>query len=122
MAESESVHYLNKSDDFDTSILSKFGMQDCKPVNTPQVPRIQLTKSMSECGCKHDDSMQNVSYRSAVEAVMYLMVGTRQDLAFLWECSASSLLAVSDILASAQARALVPASGSDTRLSFRRLW
>ncbi|KAF1332324.1 Integrase catalytic core protein, partial [Globisporangium splendens] len=66
---------------FVQSILSKFGMQDCKPVKTPQDPGLRLTKSMCEGGCKHDDTMKGVPYRSAVGAVMYLMVGTRPDLA-----------------------------------------
>ncbi|KAF1334706.1 Integrase catalytic core protein, partial [Globisporangium splendens] len=63
------------------SILSKFGMQDCKPVKTPQDPGLKLTKTMCEGGCKHDETMKGVPYRSAVGAVMYLMVGTRPDLA-----------------------------------------
>jgi len=63
------------------SVLAKFGMQDCKPVKTPQDPGLKLTKAMCEGGCKHDDTMQGVPYRSAVGAVMYLMVGTRPDLA-----------------------------------------
>ncbi|KAF1328946.1 Gag-pol polyprotein, partial [Globisporangium splendens] len=63
------------------SILSKFGMQDCKPVKTPQDPGLKLTKTMCEGGCKHDETMKGVPYRSAVGALMYLMVGTRPDLA-----------------------------------------
>ncbi|KAF1318429.1 Integrase catalytic core protein, partial [Globisporangium splendens] len=63
------------------SILSKFGMQDCKPVKTPQDPGLKLTKTMCEGGCKHDETMKGVPYRSAVGAVMYLMVATRPDLA-----------------------------------------
>ncbi|KAF1332493.1 hypothetical protein FI667_g3402, partial [Globisporangium splendens] len=66
---------------FVQSILSKFGMQDCKPVKTPQDPGLRLTKNMCEGGCKHDDTMKDVPYRSAVGAVMYLMVGTCPDLA-----------------------------------------
>ena len=63
------------------SLLSKFGMQDSKPVKTPQDPGLKLTKSMCETGCKHDDTMKNVPYRSAVGGLMYLMVATRPDLA-----------------------------------------
>jgi hypothetical protein len=63
------------------SVLTKFGMQDCKPVKTPQDPGLKLTKNMCTGGCKHEVTMQNVPYRSAVGAVMYLMVGTRPDLA-----------------------------------------
>ncbi|KAF1328880.1 Retrovirus-related gag-pol polyprotein, partial [Globisporangium splendens] len=63
------------------SILSKFGMQDCKPVKTPQDSGLKLTKSICEGVCKHDETMKGVPYRSAVGALMYLMVGTRPDLA-----------------------------------------
>ena len=63
------------------SILAKFGMQDCKPVKTPQDPGLHLTKSMCEGGCKHEESMINVPYRQAVGCLMYLMVATRPDLA-----------------------------------------
>uniref|UniRef100_H3H9D6 Reverse transcriptase Ty1/copia-type domain-containing protein n=1 Tax=Phytophthora ramorum TaxID=164328 RepID=H3H9D6_PHYRM len=60
------------------SILTKFGMQDSKPVKTPQDPGLKLTKNMCESGCQHEDTMP---YRSAVGALMYLMVATRPDLA-----------------------------------------
>ncbi|TMW61094.1 hypothetical protein Poli38472_014555 [Pythium oligandrum] len=66
---------------FVQSVLTKFGMQDCKPVKTPQDPGLKLTKSMCEGGCKHDETMKDVPYRNAVGALMYLMVGTRPDLA-----------------------------------------
>ena len=63
------------------SILTKFGIQDCKPVKTPQDPALKLTKNMCEDDCKHDETMKSVPKRSAVGALMYLMVGTRPDLA-----------------------------------------
>jgi transposase InsO family protein len=63
------------------SILTKFGMQDCKPVKTPQDPGLKLIKTMCEGSCKHDETMTGVPYRSAIGALMYLMVGTRPDLA-----------------------------------------
>uniref|UniRef100_H3H9Q4 Integrase catalytic domain-containing protein n=1 Tax=Phytophthora ramorum TaxID=164328 RepID=H3H9Q4_PHYRM len=63
------------------SILTKFGMQDSKPVKTPQDAGLKLTKNMCEGGCQHEDTMKNVPYRSAVGALMYLMVATRPDLA-----------------------------------------
>ena len=70
-----------KQTKFLRSILTKFSLQDCKPVKKPQDLGPKLTKSMCEGGCKHDEIMQDVPYRSAVGAVMYLMFGTRPDLA-----------------------------------------
>ena len=63
------------------SILSKFGMENCKPVKTPQDPGLKLSKNMCEGGCRHSETMKDVPYRSAVGALMYLMVCTRPDLA-----------------------------------------
>ena len=39
------------------SILTNFGMKDCKPVKKPQDPGLKLTKSMCEAGCKLDATM-----------------------------------------------------------------
>ena len=66
---------------FAKDILSKFNMEKSNPVKTPQDPGLKLTKSMCEGGCKHDETMAHVLYRNAVGCLMYLMVGTRPDLA-----------------------------------------
>ena len=66
---------------FAKDVLTKFGMDNSNPVKTPQDPGLKLTKSMCEDGCNHSDTMANVPYRSAVGCLMYLMVGTRPDLA-----------------------------------------
>ena len=63
------------------SILAKFGMEESKPVKTPQDPGLKLIKNMCEGGCNHEETMKNVPYRSAVGGIMYLMVATRPDLA-----------------------------------------
>uniref|UniRef100_A0AAV1U7S1 Reverse transcriptase Ty1/copia-type domain-containing protein n=1 Tax=Peronospora matthiolae TaxID=2874970 RepID=A0AAV1U7S1_9STRA len=63
------------------SVLTKFGMDNSKPVKTPQYTGLKLTKNMCDQECKHEDTMCNVPYRSAVGGVMYLMVATRPDLA-----------------------------------------
>ncbi|TJX12677.1 hypothetical protein E9840_12290, partial [Tissierella creatinini] len=66
---------------FAKDILEKFKMDESNPVKTPQDPGLKLTKAMCEGGCKHDETMANVPYRNAVGCLMYLMVGTRPDLA-----------------------------------------
>ena len=47
---------------FAQTILTKFGMQDSKPVKTPQDPGLKLTKNMCEGGCHHDETMAGVPY------------------------------------------------------------
>ena len=66
---------------FAKDLLKKFGMEHSKPVKTPQDPGLKLTKAMCEDGCKHGETMANAPYRSTVGGLMYLMVGTRPDLA-----------------------------------------
>ena len=66
---------------FVQSISTKFGMQDRKPVKTPQDLGLKLTKVMCEGGCKYDETMKDVPYRSADGTLIHLTVGTRPDLA-----------------------------------------
>uniref|UniRef100_A0AAV1ULL7 CCHC-type domain-containing protein n=1 Tax=Peronospora matthiolae TaxID=2874970 RepID=A0AAV1ULL7_9STRA len=66
---------------FAKNILEKFGMEHSNPVKTSKETGLNLTRSMCEGGCKHKDMMANVPYRNAVGCLMYLMEGTRLDLA-----------------------------------------
>jgi len=55
-------------------VLEEFGMAECNPIGTPLEVGLQLVKT--------DESDDVLPYREAVGSVMYLMVGTRPDLAF----------------------------------------
>jgi len=66
---------------FVQSILCEFGMHDSKAVKCLQDASLKLVKKMCENGCNHGETMQNVSYQSAVGCLMHLMVATRPDLA-----------------------------------------
>lgn len=66
---------------FANDILRKFNMNNSHPVKTPRDPGLKLIKNMCEQGCKHHETMANVPYRNAVGCLIYLMVGTRPDLA-----------------------------------------
>lgn len=58
-------------------ILERFGFQDCKPVSTPMTKEPETGKEIRE-----SEKRTDFPYRQAVGALMYLMVGTRPDLAF----------------------------------------
>ena len=64
---------------FACDILVKFNMENCKAVRMPQDIELKLTKC--EGGFKHTETMVGVPYQNAVGCSMYLMVGTRLDLA-----------------------------------------
>ena len=56
-------------------------MENSKPVKTPQNLGLKLTKAMREGGCKLEETMENVPYRYAIGCLMYLIVGTRPNIA-----------------------------------------
>ena len=58
------------------TVLARFGMDTCKPVHTPMDANAQLQKA--DGGAPVTDE----PYRQAIGSLMYLMVGTRPDLAF----------------------------------------
>jgi len=55
-------------------VLKKYGMAECNPIGTPLEVGLQLVQA--------DESDDALPYREAVGSLMYLMVGTRSDLAF----------------------------------------
>ena len=63
---------------FAKKILERFNFLDCKPVSTPMLK----TSEISQPGKEENSKMQNFPYRQAVGALMYLMLGTRPDLAY----------------------------------------
>lgn len=59
------------------SILKRFNFSECKAVSTPMLKISDVQQSGKE-----DNEKQKFPYREAVGALMYLMLGTRPDLAF----------------------------------------
>uniref|UniRef100_A0AAV1UYL3 Uncharacterized protein n=1 Tax=Peronospora matthiolae TaxID=2874970 RepID=A0AAV1UYL3_9STRA len=55
--------------------------ENSNSVRSPQYPGLKLTKAMCEGGCNHAETMANFPYRNALGCLIYLMVGTRPDLA-----------------------------------------
>lgn len=58
-------------------ILERFNFSDCKPVSTPMLKSSEVLTTGKENSKEH-----NFPYRQAVGALMYLMLGTRPDLAY----------------------------------------
>jgi hypothetical protein len=60
-------------------ILSDFCMEDCQPKTTPMNTEASLNFNSNE---KDLDDDAKARYGSAIGALMYLMIGTRPDIAF----------------------------------------
>ena len=59
------------------SLLQKFGMQDCKSVNTPVDCGMKLKPANEE-----EELVDQIKYQSAVGSLMYLAISTRPDIAY----------------------------------------
>lgn len=59
-------------------VLSRFNHSDCSPVSVPADPGIKFSKN-----CEDDEDSGLFPYREAIGSMMYLMVATRPDLAFI---------------------------------------
>ena len=68
--------YINK-------VLKRFGMQDCKPGDTP----MSKGDKFSLCQCPKNDletkEMKKILYASAVGSLMYAQVCTRPDIEYI---------------------------------------
>ncbi|KAG5871371.1 hypothetical protein JTB14_028904 [Gonioctena quinquepunctata] len=58
-------------------ILERFNFSDCKPISTPMLKGREILETEKE-----SKKVSNFPYRQAVGALMYLMLGTRPDLAY----------------------------------------
>ena len=63
-------------------ILKKYGMENCRPISTPMDMNRKLSKEMCPKTPEEIEDMKNIPYQSAVGSLMYLMLGTRPDIAF----------------------------------------
>lgn len=70
--------YLDQSK-YARDILARFGMADCKPAKTPSDPNQKLSMDMYGDG-NEEDSV--IPYQEAVGSLLYLVQGTRPDIAF----------------------------------------
>jgi hypothetical protein len=64
-------------------MLKRFNMEECKPIGTPLDVNSKLLKLTEEEFQGIQEEMQGIPYKAVVGSLMYAMVGTRSDLAFL---------------------------------------
>ncbi|GMF41340.1 unnamed protein product [Phytophthora fragariaefolia] len=70
------------------TVLERFNMDKCNGCKTPCTADLKLTKKMSAADRDERELMKTKPYRSVVGSLMYLMLGSRPDLAYLVrECS-----------------------------------
>ena len=62
---------------FIEKILNRFGLQSCKSVSTPIDPNHRLTKNLEQT-----DDKTTKAYQQIIGSLMYLVTGTRPDLAY----------------------------------------
>ncbi|KAH9655560.1 Integrase catalytic domain-containing protein [Citrus sinensis] len=74
------VLYLSQ-EDYVKMVLTRFNMEDSKPVSTPLSAHFQLSKSLESTTDDDFNYMREIPYFSAVGSIMYAMVCTRPDLA-----------------------------------------
>ncbi|RVW84844.1 Retrovirus-related Pol polyprotein from transposon TNT 1-94 [Vitis vinifera] len=67
--------------EFVKKVLSRFNMNEAKPVNTPLGSHFKLSKEQSPKTEEERDHMSKVPYASAIGSLMYAMVCTRPDIA-----------------------------------------
>jgi len=62
-------------------LLMRFGMNECKPASTPSEVGAKLTKKEEISATRDISNQKNQPYRELIGALMYLVVGTRPDIA-----------------------------------------
>ena len=66
-------------------VLSRFNINEAKPVSTPLGSYFKLSKEQSPKIEEKKDHMSKVPYALAIGSLMYAMVCTRPDIAHEWE-------------------------------------
>ena len=64
-------------------VLKRFGMQDCKPGNTPVAKGDKFSLKQCPKGSLETQEMQKIPYASAVGSLMYAQVCTRPNIAYI---------------------------------------
>jgi len=63
-------------------ILKKYGLENTASIATPMDVNVKLTKDMCPKTQEEFEEMEHIPYQSAIGSLMYLMLGTRPDIAY----------------------------------------
>jgi len=63
-------------------ILERFYMKECKPVSTPFIPGLKLTRGNERIADDEKNKLEGVPYRELIGSLIYLSNTSRPDLAF----------------------------------------
>ena len=63
-------------------MLVKYGVENCKAVDTPMSSNVRLTKAMAPTTPQGRSDMEKYPYREAVGSLLWIANGTRPDVAF----------------------------------------
>ena len=76
-AEFSDEYITLRQDAYTERILSRFGMENCKPVSTPADPAVKLVPAADG-----ETTVDSGMYQSAVGSLLYLSIWTRPDIAY----------------------------------------
>ena len=68
---------------YNDKVLKRFGMQSCKPVDTPVTKGDKFSLSQCLKGDLEIQAMKETPYDSAVGSLMYAQVCTRSDIVYI---------------------------------------
>ncbi|KAL0444267.1 UNVERIFIED_CONTAM: Retrovirus-related Pol polyprotein from transposon TNT 1-94 [Sesamum latifolium] len=68
------------------NVVEKFSMTTAKPTSVPLAAHFQLCKNQSPNSETEKERMKNIPYSNGIRSVMYLMVSTRPDIAYVVSC------------------------------------
>ena len=63
-------------------ILKKYGMENTASIKTPMDVNMKLTKDMCPKTQEEFEEIEEIPYQSAIESLMYLILGTQPDIAY----------------------------------------
>ncbi|KAL0451861.1 UNVERIFIED_CONTAM: Retrovirus-related Pol polyprotein from transposon TNT 1-94 [Sesamum latifolium] len=80
-----STIFLNQKS-YVKNVVKKFSMSNAKSTSVPLAAHFQLCKNQSPNSETEKEPMKNIPYSNAIGSVLYLMISTRPDIAYVVSC------------------------------------